>query len=81
MPGDCPAPHQGGWFLLGGSCTGFIGAPSIIALQLPAQVVGLPVMVPLSGPLHLAALPLQGSGFPLVAPIGSGPWCLLHQGL
>ena len=74
MPGDCPAIHQGGWFLLGGSCAGFVGAPSIIALQLPAQVVGLPVvMVPLSGPLHLAALPLQGGGFPLVAPLGSGP--------
>ena len=70
-----------GSFLLGGSCTGFIGAPSIIVLQLPAQVIGLPVMVPLSGPLHLAALPLQGSGFPLVAPIGSRPYCLLHQGL
>ena len=50
MPGDCPAPHQGGWFLLGGGCAGFIGAPSIISLHLPAQVVGLPVMVPLSGP-------------------------------
>ena len=23
----------------------------------------------------------QGSGFPLVALLGSGPWCLLHQGL
>ena len=21
MPGDCPAPHQGGWFLLGGGCS------------------------------------------------------------
>ena len=73
MPGDCPAPHQGGWFLLGGGCAGFVGAPSIIALHLPAQVVGLPVMVPLSGLLHLAAIPLQGSGFPLVASIGSGP--------
>ena len=47
--------HQGGWFLLGGSCAGFVGSPSIITLQLPAQVVGLPVMVPFSGPLHLAA--------------------------
>ena len=52
MPGDCPAPHQGGWFLLGGGCAGFVGTPSIIALHLPAQVVGLPVMVPLPGPLH-----------------------------
>ena len=73
LPGDCPAPHQGSWFLLGGGCAGFVGAPSIIALHLPAQVVGLPVMVPLSGPLHLAAIPLQGNGFPLVASIGSGP--------
>ena len=72
MPGDCPAIRQGSWFLLGGSCAGFVGAPSIIALQLPAQVVGLPVWVPLSGPLHLAALPLQGGGFPLVAPLGLG---------
>ena len=66
MPGDCPAPHQDGWFLLGSGCSGFVGAPSIIALHLPAQVVGLPVMVLLSGPLHLAAIPLQGKGFPLV---------------
>ena len=63
----------GGWFLLSGGCAGFVGAPSFIALHLPAQVVGFPVMVPLSGPLHLAAIPLQGSGFPLVASIGSGP--------
>ena len=48
MPGDCPAIHQGGWFLLGGSCAGFVGAPSFITLQLLAQVVGLPVVVPLS---------------------------------
>ena len=73
MPGDCPAPHQGGWFLLGGGCAGFVSAPSFIAPHLPAQVVGFPVMVPLSGPLHLAAIPLQGSRFPLVASIGSGP--------
>ena len=73
MPGDCPTPHQGGWFLLGGGCAGFVGVPSIIALHLPAHVVGLPVMVPLSGPLHFVAIPLQGSGFPLVASIGSGP--------
>ena len=73
MPGDCPAIHQGGWFLLSGSCASFVCAPSIIVLQLPAQVVSLPVMVPLSGPLHLAALPLQGGGFPLVAPLGSWP--------
>ena len=73
MPGDCPAPHQGSWFLLGDGCAGFGGTPSIIALHLPAQVVGLPVMVPLSGPLHFVAIPLQGSGFPLVASIGSGP--------
>ena len=73
MPGDCPAIHQSGWFLLGCSSAGFVGAPSIIVLQLPAQVVGLPVLVPLSGPLHLVALPLQGGGFPLVAPLGSGP--------
>ena len=73
MSGDCPVPPQGGWFLLGGGCAGFVGTPSIIALHLPAQVVRLPVMVPLSGPLHLAAIPLQGSGFLLVASIGSGP--------
>ena len=43
MPGDYPAIHQGGWFLLGGSGAGFL------ALQLPAEVVGLPVLVPLPG--------------------------------
>ena len=69
MPGDYPAIHQSGWFLLGGSSAGFVGAPSVFALQLPAQMVGLPVLVSLSGPLHLAALPLQGGGFPLVAPL------------
>ena len=72
MPGDCPVPRQGSWLLLGGGCAGFVGVLSIIALHLPAQVVGLPVMVQLSGPLHLAAILLQGSGFPLVASIGSG---------
>ena len=63
MPGDYPAIHQSGWFLLGGSSAGFVGTPSIFARQL----IGLPVLVPLSGPLLLAALPLQGGGFPLVA--------------
>ena len=69
MPGDYPAIHQGCWFLLGGSSAGFVGAPSILALQLPAQVVGLPVLVPVTWPLHLAPDPLQGGGFPLVAPL------------
>ena len=73
MPGDYPAIHQSGLFLLGGSRAGFVGAPSIAAFQLPAKVVGLPVLVPLSGPLHIAAVPLQGGRFPLVAPLGSRP--------
>ena len=73
MPGDYPAIHQSGWFLLGGSSAGFFGAPSIVALQLPTKVVGLLVLVPLSGPLHLAAIPLQGGGFPLVALLCSRP--------
>ena len=60
MPGDYPAIHQSGWFLLGGSGAGFVGAPSILVLQLPAEVVGLPVLVPLAKPLHLVAIPLQG---------------------
>ena len=73
MPVDYPEIHQSGWFLLGGSSAGFVGAPSIVALQLPAKVVGLPVLVPLSGPLHLAVVPLQGGGFPLVASLCSRP--------
>ena len=73
MPGDYPAIHQRGWFLFGSSRAGFLGAPSIVALQLPAEVVSLPVLVLLSGPLHLAAAPLQGGGFPLVAPLCSRP--------
>ena len=86
MPVDYPEIHQSGWFLLGGSSAGFVGAPSIVApsivaLQLPAKVVGLPVLVPLSGPLHLAVVPLQGGGFPLVASLCSRPSCLFHQGL
>ena len=59
MPGDCPAIHQSGRFLLRGSRAGFLGAPAIFALQLPAEVVRLPVLVPLSGPLHLASVPFQ----------------------
>ena len=31
MPGDSPALHQSGRFLVGGSCAGFLGAPSIFA--------------------------------------------------
>ena len=69
MPGDYPAIHQSSWFLLGGSGASFVGAPSILTLQLPAEVVGLPVLVPLAGSLHLAADPLQGGGFPLMAPL------------
>ena len=67
MPGDYPAIHQDCWFLLGGSGPGFVAAPSILALQLPAQVVSLPVLVLVTWPLHLAPDPLQGGGFPLVA--------------
>ena len=69
MPGDYPAIHQSRWFLLGSSGAGFVGAPSILALQLSAQVVGLPVLVPVTRPLHLAPVPLQSGGFPLVAPL------------
>ena len=46
MPGDFPALHQSGRFLVRCSFAGFIGAPSIFAHQLPAQVVGLPFLVP-----------------------------------
>ena len=73
MPGDYPAIHQSGWFLLGSSRAGFVGAQSIVALQLPAKVVGLLVLVPRSGPLHIVAVPLQGGRFPLVATLGSRP--------
>ena len=46
MPGDSPALHQGGGFLFRGSFAGFLGAPSIFARQLPAQMVGVPFLVP-----------------------------------
>ena len=59
MPGDYPAIHQSGRFFLSGSRAGFLGAPAIFALQLPAEVVHLPVLVLLSGPLHLVTVPLQ----------------------
>ena len=48
LPGSpqATASCQGGRFLVRCSFAGFVGAPSIFAHQLPAQVVGLPFLVP-----------------------------------
>ena len=46
MPGDSQVLHQSGRFLVRCSFAGFVGAPSIFTRQLPAQMGGLPFLVP-----------------------------------
>ena len=57
MPGDSPALHPSGWFLLSGSGAVFLGAPSILARSLSASVVRLSLLVSRSGPFRFSPYP------------------------
>ena len=55
MPGDSPVLHTSGRILFCGSLPGFLGAQTIIAPGLPAEVAGVQILVPLSWSLSFSA--------------------------
>ena len=88
MPGQSPALHQSGGFLVGGSCAGFLGTPSIFMRQLPAQVDGLPVLVLCSWSFGFSSDPVEGGRFsvlvavcqrPVSLPSGATAQCCLRS--
>ena len=81
MPGDSPAIHQSSGFLVGSSCAGFLGASSVIARQLPAQVDSLQILVPLSWSFGVSSFPCEGGRFSVQVAVCQRPSCLFHQRL